>query len=61
MTSKRRTTFTQVKRGDPDPTPPSGKFCGEPNRKGYTCTRRAHTDMPHVAGNGEIVLAVWFT
>jgi len=48
--------------GDPDPTPdhlPDGQSCFA-DVNSFICTwEREHEGRPHVAGDGEIVVAVW--
>jgi hypothetical protein len=45
--------------GDPDLTPSSGRMCGALHGHQLTCTRRPGHRMPHVAGGGQVILAVW--
>lgn len=46
--------------GDPDPTPDVNGECGDLHR-GYVCTwPKGHADsLPHVAGTGTTIAAVW--
>lgn len=59
MTGKKRQRQS-YKVGDPDPTPTRGQLCGALNRRQLACTRRPGHEMPHVAGGGEVILAVWY-
>ncbi len=46
--------------GDSDPTPNDGPLCRrEEANKGYSCTREPGHLMPHVAGTGRKIVAVW--
>ena len=45
--------------GDPDFTPSSGRMSGAVHGHQLACTRRPGHRMPHVAGGGQVILAVW--
>lgn len=62
MASRKPTSSGNVRKGDPDPTPGMGVYCGTHiGRKGlFVCTRRPHADTLHIAGSGREILAVRF-
>ena len=47
--------------GDPDPTPNLGVggYCGARDHGGPICTWQQNHSGPHVAGDGQIVVATW--
>lgn len=57
-------TSTTYQVGDPDPTPYLKRgFCGDDQvsdfESRFCCTWPEGHDGPHVAGNGETIVAVW--
>jgi len=61
--------WSDVRVGDPDPTPDNPPWCGVESPSGDVCTRRPGHKAPHVSGNGIMqtpgcdfgrsVIAVW--
>ena len=60
MATKQRKKPQDYKVGAPDPTPSRGTPCGALNRRQFACTQRPGHPMPHIAGSGREILAVWF-